>query len=85
MADTLNTTGASIAHVLGKWAKQQPDHVLLFAPETEQKLSYGQMALEAEHFMGWLNEHQISAKGHVGIFMHNGRQTTTVLLVRQRA
>jgi acyl-CoA synthetase (AMP-forming)/AMP-acid ligase II len=80
MAEILNSASASIAQVLTRWAKQQPDHVLLFAPETDQKLSYGQMALEAEHFMGWLKEHQISAKGHVGIFMHNGRQTTTVFI-----
>ena len=80
MAEILNSASASIAQVLTKWAKRQPDHVLLFAPETDQKLSYGQMAIEAEHFMGWLNDRQISAAGHVGIFMHNGRQTTTVFI-----
>ena len=80
MAEILNSASASIAQVLTKWAKQQPDHVLLFAPENDQKLSYGQMAEEAEHFMGWLKDQQISAAGHVGIFMHNGRQTTTVFI-----
>jgi hypothetical protein len=47
MVEIVNSASASIAQVLTKWAKQQPDHVLLFAPETDQKLSYGQMALEA--------------------------------------
>lgn len=69
-----------MAQVLSRWAQTQPDHALLYAPETDQTLSYGQMAIEAEHFMGWLQEHQISAAGHVGIFMHNGRQTTTVFI-----
>ena len=71
MADILNAASASIANVLGKWAQLQPDHVLLYAPETDKKLTYGQMAVEAEHFMGWLRDHRISAAGHVGIFMHN--------------
>lgn len=78
--DTLSKNSASMAQVLSHWAQTQPDHALLYAPETGQKLSYGQMAIEAEHFMGWLQEHQISASGHVGIFMHNGRQTTTVFI-----
>lgn len=80
MVDTQSTTRASIAQVLSYWAQKQPEHALLFAPETEQELSYGQMALEAEHFMGWLQDHGVSAAGHVGIFMHNGRQTTTVFI-----
>ncbi|MDP3620319.1 MAG: AMP-binding protein [Polynucleobacter sp.] len=85
MADTHSITGASIAQVLTHWAQQQPEHALLFAPETEQNLTYGQMAVEAEHFMGWLQEHGISSSGHVGIFMHNGRQTTTVFLATMAA
>lgn len=80
MADTLNTTCTSIAQVLSYWSQKQPEHVLLFAPETEKKLTYAQMAMEAEHFMGWLQDHRISSAGHVGIFMHNGRQTTTVFI-----
>lgn len=80
MVDIQSTTRANIAQVLSHWAQKQPEHALLFARETGQKLSYGQMALEAEHFMGWLQEHGISSSGHVGIFMHNGRQTTTVFI-----
>lgn len=76
----VNTSGISIPRVLSDWAKKQPNHTLLFAPETGRSMSYGDMAVEAEHFMGWLKERNISVAGHIGIYMHNGRQTTTVFI-----
>jgi long-chain acyl-CoA synthetase len=58
----------------------QADKVFLYAPETEATLSYGQLAKEAHHFSTWLEEQKISAHGHVGLYMHNGRQTSTIFL-----
>ena len=58
----------------------QAEKVFLYAPENQATLSYGQLATEAHHFSTWLEEQGISAHGHVGLYMQNGRQTSTVFL-----
>jgi long-chain acyl-CoA synthetase len=58
----------------------QPDKPFLFAPEIGVALTYGQLAKEARHLSAWLEQQGISEQGHVGLFMQNGRQTSTVFL-----
>jgi long-chain acyl-CoA synthetase len=58
----------------------QRDKVFLHAPENGVTLTYGQLSKEAQHFSTWLEEQKISAHGHVGLYMHNGRQTSTIFL-----
>jgi long-chain acyl-CoA synthetase len=58
----------------------QGDKVFLYAPESGATLTYGQLSIEAQHFSTWLEEQKISAHGHVGLYMHNGRQTSTIFL-----
>jgi long-chain acyl-CoA synthetase len=58
----------------------QGDKVFLYAPENGATLTYGQLSKEAQHFSTWLEEQKISAHGHVGLYMHNGRQTSTIFL-----
>jgi len=70
----------SLGEVLLHWSTVQADKVFLYAPETGATLSYGQLAKEAHHFATWLEEQKISAHGHVGLYMQNGRQTSTVFL-----
>lgn len=70
----------SLGEVLLHWEAVQSDKVFLFAPEISAGLTYGQLAKEARHFSTWLEQEQISAQGHVGLFMQNGRQTSTVFL-----
>ena len=70
----------SLGEVLLHWEAVQPDKAFLFAPEIGATLTYGQLAKEARHFSTWLEQEQISAHGHVGLFMQNGRQTSTVFL-----
>lgn len=62
------------------WSSMQADKVFLYAPENQATLTYGQLAIEAHHFSAWLIEQGISAHGHVGLYMQNGRQTSTVFL-----
>ena len=62
------------------WSSMQSDKVFLYAPENQASLSYGQLAKEAHHFSTWLEEQGISAHGHVGLYMQNGRQTSTIFL-----
>ena len=74
------TACQSLGEVLLHWPTVQADKVFLYAPETGATLSYGQLAKEAHHFATWLEEQKISAHGHVGLYMQNGRQTSTVFL-----
>ncbi|WP_114637150.1 AMP-binding protein [Polynucleobacter necessarius] len=70
----------SLGEVLSYWEKVQPEKPFLFAPEISTALTYRQLAKEARHFANWLEQESISAKGHIGLFMQNGRQTSTVFL-----
>ena len=70
----------SLGEVLLHWETVQPTKPFLYAPEIRFELTYGQLAKEARHFSTWLEEQGISAQGHVGLFMQNGRQTSTVFL-----
>ncbi len=76
----MTTPCQSLGEVLLHWQTAQADKVFLYAPETDATLSYGQLAKEAHHFATWLEEQKISAHGHVGLYMQNGRQTSTVFL-----
>ena len=70
----------SLGEVLVYWEEVQPDKPFLFAPEIGAALTYGQLAKEARHFSTWLKQQGVSKQGHVGLFMQNGRQTSTVFL-----
>lgn len=76
----MTSSGKSLADVLEYWAQAQPDKTYLFAPETGATLSYGQLALESRYLSSWLDQKNISTNGHVGLYMQNGRQTSTIFL-----
>ena len=70
----------TIGDVMTYWHQQQAEHPFLYAPETDAVVSYGELAQEAQHLCTWFDEQGVSAQGHVGLFMHNGRQTASVFL-----
>ena len=70
----------SLGEVMSNWAFEQPNKTYLFAPENGAELTYGQLLNESCHFMGWLKERGVSPHANIGLYMHNGRQTTTVFL-----
>ena len=70
----------SLGEVLLHWSAVQGDKVFLYAPENGATLTYGQLSKEAKHFSTWLEEQKISTHGHVGLYMHDGRQTSTIFL-----
>ena len=76
----MTTSCQSLGEVLLHWSSVQEGKVFLYAPENQATLSYGQLATEAHYFSKWLEEQGISAQGHVGLYMQNGRQTSTVFL-----
>ncbi len=69
-----------LQQILNDWALRQPNRPLLFAPEPNLTISYQQLLFEAQHLHAWLDQLKISKHGHVGLFMHNGRQTTGLFL-----
>ena len=76
----MTTSCQSLGEVLLHWSAVQGDKVFLYAPENGATLTYGQLSKEAQHFSTWLEEQKISTHGHVGLYMHNGRQTSTIFL-----
>jgi|UniRef100_UPI0040485D1D acyl-CoA synthetase (AMP-forming)/AMP-acid ligase II len=70
----------NLGEILLHWAAKQGSKTFLFAPEIQATLSYEQLAKESQQFSSWLNQQGISDGGHVGLFMENGRQTTTIFL-----
>lgn len=70
----------NIGEVMLYWSREQPSKPFLFAPENDATLTYGQVADESHQFSSWLREQGISDGGHVGLYMQNGRQTTTIFL-----
>ena len=70
----------NLGEILLHWAAKQGSKIFLFAPEIQATLSYGQLAKESQQFSSWLDRQGISGGGHVGLFMQNGRQTTTIFL-----
>jgi acyl-CoA synthetase (AMP-forming)/AMP-acid ligase II len=76
----VTTSCQSLGEVLLHWSSVQADKVFLYAPENQATVTYGQLSTEAHHFSTWLEEQGISTRGHVGLYMQNGRQTSTVFL-----
>ena len=76
----MTTSCQSLGEILLHWSAVQGDKVFLYAPESGATLTYGQLSKEAHHFSTWLDEQKISAHGHVGLYMQNGRQTSTIFL-----
>jgi len=76
----VTTSCQSLGEILLHWSAVQGDKVFLYAPESGATLTYGQLSKEAHHFSTWLEEQKISAHGHVGLYMQNGRQTSTIFL-----
>jgi acyl-CoA synthetase (AMP-forming)/AMP-acid ligase II len=77
---TVSSTLHTLAEVLTAHARDQPNAPLLIAPEAKRKLTYGDLARQTEQLARFLQGrgHQPGAK--VGLFLHNGYQTTTLFL-----
>ena len=76
----MTTSCQSLGEVLLHWSVVQGDKVFLYAPESGATLTYDQLSKETHRFSTWLQEQKISTHGHVGLYMHNGLQTSTIFL-----
>ena len=76
----MHQNAGHLQSVLQYWAQEQANQVLLYAPEPNLTITYQALLVEAEHLHTWLDAQGISPYGHIGLFMHNGRQTTTLFL-----
>jgi len=76
----VTTSCQSLGEVLLHWSAVQGDKVFLYAPESGATLTYGHLSKETHYFSTWLEEQKISVHGHVGLYMHNGLQTSKIFL-----
>lgn len=76
----MHQNAGDLQYVMQYWAKHQPDRILLYAPEPNLTVSYRQIWIESQHLHAWFDQQNISSDAHIGLFMHNGRQTTTLFL-----
>lgn len=76
----MHQNAGQLQSILQYWAQKQPHQVLLYAPEPKLTITYQALLLEAMHLHAWLDNQGIDPHGHIGLFMHNGRQTTALFL-----
>lgn len=66
--------------VLSEHLKTQAGATFLIAPETEAKLSYGDLGLQAERFGRWAAELGVQSGDRIAMFLPNGLQAGIVFM-----
>ncbi len=74
------TVAATLRDVLLAHEHTQPEAPLLISPETGEVLSYAKFAKETRQLAARYTQHDLVPGDHVGFLLHNGYQTTTILL-----
>lgn len=70
----------TVTSVLEYWSEQQPEKTFLFAPEPHLEMTYAELINQAKKWMHWFEIEGISPKAHIGLYMHNGYQTTNLFI-----
>ena len=73
MSDTLRD-------VLARHVARQAERILLVAPETGHALTYGELDRQARVLARWLRAAGLERGDKVGLYLHNGYQTTLLFL-----
>src|SRR5690606_17008475 len=76
MKDTAHT----LLDVLRQHAERQPDALLLIAPETDRRLTYGDLLLQTRRFASWAAGQGLHAGDRIAMFLPNGMQAGLVFL-----
>ncbi len=74
------TVTVTLREVLLTHEANQPNAALLFLPESDRTLTYGQLARETRQLAARLDALKIEAGDHVGFLLHNGLQTASIFL-----
>ena len=70
----------TLAAVLAAHVCQHPDAALLIAPEARRTLTYGELARHTQQLARFLQARGLLPGAKIGLFLHNGYQTTTLFL-----
>jgi acyl-CoA synthetase (AMP-forming)/AMP-acid ligase II len=70
----------TLADVLALHLRQRPDAPLLIAPEARLTLTYGGLAQHVDQLARFLQARRLKPGSKIGLFLHNGYQTTTLFL-----
>jgi acyl-CoA synthetase (AMP-forming)/AMP-acid ligase II len=70
----------TLVTILAHHTLHQPNALLLIAPETGRTLTYGGLARHTDHLARFLQGRGLKPGAKVGLFLHNGLQTTTLFL-----
>lgn len=62
------------------WADEQPNALVLISPETRRELSYQQLLEQALLLSGFLERTGVKPGAHVGLYLQNGLQTSSLFL-----
>jgi acyl-CoA synthetase (AMP-forming)/AMP-acid ligase II len=76
----MNAAAQTLASILATHATRQPDAALLIAPEAGRTLTYGGLAAQTVGLARFLQARGLQPGAKVGLFLHNGLQTTTLFL-----
>ncbi len=70
----------TLRDVLAAHRGRQPDRTFLVAPETGRVMSYGELDRQARLLARWLRTAGLARGDKVGLYLHNGYQTSVLFL-----
>jgi acyl-CoA synthetase (AMP-forming)/AMP-acid ligase II len=74
------STSDTLADVLARHARAQPDAPLIIAPEAGRTLAYGELARQRDLLTRYLAHQGLKPGDTVALYLHNGYQTATLFL-----
>jgi acyl-CoA synthetase (AMP-forming)/AMP-acid ligase II len=80
MTAAATSSPQTLATVLATHVRNQPNAPLLIAPEAKRTLTYGDLLQRTEQLARFLTARGHKPGGKVGLFLHNGYQTTALFL-----
>lgn len=72
----MNTLQSTLLH----WAQKQSQSTLLISPETKRQMTYGQLLDQTRLLAAALKEMGIAPGAHIGLYLQNGLQTSSLFL-----
>lgn len=75
-----NNTAQTLHEVLQAHAQDQGSAPLLIAPETDARLSYGELAQQTERFARWAGSRGLQAGDRIAMLLPNGMQAGLIFL-----
>lgn len=73
-------TAQTLHELLHAHVEGQAQALLLIAPETDVRLSYGELALQTERFARWAADHGLQAGDRIAMLLPNGMQAGLIFL-----